>query len=305
MDTNSTLFFASVLLASATALHAGPRASANYAIATDSADAAGRRATSVNYTNDSSVGGIAGVSSVAAPAETAKQGYIAQLYEVTALNIAAASTLVNEGATRQLSAVQLLDDLTTTAVPAASIAWSVQGGPISGISTGGVATAANVYQNTVATAQGSFAGKTGTLDLTVLNIGSDDFGAYAGDGLADEWQVQYFGEDNADAAPLLDPDGDGHNNHFEFIAGIVPTDPFSVFSLTVLPVAGQPGKKDIIFSPRLTDRTYGVKFSADLTPGSWTSLPDGLITDNGNQRTVTDPNGTGPRKFYRVNISKP
>ena len=44
--------------------HAGPRtsASANYKVATDTADAGGKRATSAAYTNDGSAGGIAGLS---------------------------------------------------------------------------------------------------------------------------------------------------------------------------------------------------------------------------------------------------
>lgn len=193
-----------LLLLAATA-HAGPRTSANYTVATDSVDAGGARATSANYTNDGSVGGIVGVSTVASPAETAKHGYIGQLTEVTALQLAAAPTTVNETATRQLDAVQLLDDLTTVAVPAASISWSVQSGPLTGISAGGLATAAIVYEDTAATAQGDYAGDTGTLELTVRDTIADNFGTYAGDGLADDWQVQFFGEDNPMAGPDFDP----------------------------------------------------------------------------------------------------
>ena len=37
--------------------HAGPRTSANYNVATDSADAGGKRATSASYTNDGGAGG--------------------------------------------------------------------------------------------------------------------------------------------------------------------------------------------------------------------------------------------------------
>ena len=48
------------LLAAASALHAAPRASTAYSIASDRADAGGKRATSVSYTNDGSVGGVAG-----------------------------------------------------------------------------------------------------------------------------------------------------------------------------------------------------------------------------------------------------
>ena len=148
---------------------AASRTSANYSIATDTTDAGGKRATSASYTNDASAGAVAGLSTVAAPAETAKHGYIGQLYDVTGLTLTAVSLNVNETATRQLSGVQLLDDLTTHAVPAASITWSIVSGPLSSINSNGLATAATVYQNTAATAQGSYAGDIGTLALTVLD----------------------------------------------------------------------------------------------------------------------------------------
>ena len=45
----------------------------------------------------------------------------------------------------------------------------------------------------MALAQGSYAGSTGSLNLTVLNVNQDNFGSYAGDGIGDDWQVQYFG----------------------------------------------------------------------------------------------------------------
>ena len=197
--------------------HAGPRTSLNYTIATDTADASGKRATSANYTNDSSAGAVAGLSNVASLAETAKSGYIAQLCDIAGLVVNAASPSVNETATLQLAAWQLLDDTSLLAVPAASVAWSVTGGPITGISAAGT-----VYQNTVATVQGSFGGFTGSLNLTVLDSIPDNFGSYAGDGLDDAWQVQYFGLNNPNAAPGFISDGSGLTNRSKYIAGLVP-----------------------------------------------------------------------------------
>ena len=287
-----------------TTAHAGPRSSTNYTITTDASDAGGRRATSANYTNEGSAGGIVGVSTVAAPAETAKHGYMGQITEVTALQIAATPTTVNETATRQLSATELLDDLTTNAIPANSITWSVQSGPLSGINTGGLVTAGIVYQDTLATAQGIHAGTTGTLGLTVLNSLPDNFGAYAGDGLGDDWQVQYFGLGNPNAAPLLDPDHDGHNNRFEFTAGIDPANALSIFNWRIDLVPGFPNQKKLIFSPLVAGRTYTVKASTALGV-SMTPLAGSTVTDNGNVRTVTDTSAAGGAKFYSVEITKP
>ena len=80
---------AAAFLLTVTALHAGPRSSTDYAIPTDTTDAAGKRATSANYTHDGSAGGLVGVSTVGAPVETVKSGYIGQLYEVTGLTLTA------------------------------------------------------------------------------------------------------------------------------------------------------------------------------------------------------------------------
>lgn len=295
--------FVIVIACTLTPAHAAPRTSANYSVATDSVDAGGSRTTSAVYTNNGSLGGITGIST-AAPAETANYGYIGQLYEVTGLALAATPTTVNEGGTRQLSASQLLDDATTIAVNTSAVAWSVASGPLTSINAAGLATAGIVYHNTAATAQGGYAGNTGTLNLTVLDTLPDNFGTYAGDGLPDSWQAQYFGLNNPNAAPGLDPDNDGQTNFFEYTAGIVPTDPLSRFLLRIEPVPGQPGRKDLIFSPRLLDRTYQVKSNTALS-GPWLPLVSFTTIDAADQRTVTDLNATGAKKFYHVEITKP
>ena len=286
--------------------HAGPRSSASYTIATDTADRGGRRATSAAYTNDGSARGIVGLSTVAAPAETAKHGYIGQLYDVTGLVLSATPTTVNEGGTLPLSAAQLLDDASTLAVPAASVTWSVATGPLTGINASGVATAGNVYQSTAATAQGVLGANSSTLALTVVNVNLDNFGAYAGDALDDAWQVQYFGQPpNTNAAPLVDFDRDGQSNAFEYTAGLIPTDATSVFRLRLEAVLGQPSQKRVIFSPRLTDRTYTVKARPSLLTGTFTALGSSSFSDAAQERTVTDLNASGATKFYQVEISKP
>ncbi len=297
-----------LLLALTTSLHAGPRTSANYSIATDTADAGGKRTTSASYTNDGSVGLIAGLSTVAAPPETAKSGYIGQLYDIVGFILSASPTTIDEGGTLQLSAGHLLDDATTLAVPATSVAWSVASGPLTSIDASGLATAGLVYQNTAATAQGIFAGNTSTLALTVVNVNLDNFGAYAGDTLDDAWQVQYFGQPpNANAGPNVDFDRTGQTNLFKYIAGLNPLDPNSRFTLSIAAVPGQPAQKNLIFTPRLTDRSYVVKSKADLPGATWDPLTSSTFSDNAplQQRTVTDLSATGARKFYHVEITKP
>lgn len=294
-----------VLLALAATTRSAPRTSPDYEVAAETTDAGGGSSTSGSYSNDGSLGGVAGISTASSPAETAKAGYIGQLYEVTALQLAAAPATVDETGTRQLSAVQLLDDDSTLAVPASSITWSVVSGPLGGIDATGLSTAATVYQNTPATARGDHAGLIGQLGLTVLDSIPDNFGIYAADGLDDGWQNQYFSTNPSNAGPLLDPDGDGQNNFFEFTAGLIPTDPLSRFLLEIEPVPGQPAQKNLVFSPRFEDRTYVVSFSDDLTPGSWNPATVSAPSDNGTERTLTDTAASGTKKFYRVEITKP
>jgi hypothetical protein len=286
-------------------LLAGPSVSPSYNIVAETMDAGGKRTSSTHYTNDGSLGEFAGVSTVAAPAETMKHCYLGQLSDATVLQLAADPATVNEGESLQLCAWQWLDDLTLICVPADSIVWSVQDGPLTSISAGGLVTAAVVYQDTAATVRGSCEGITGTLRLTVLDSTDDNFGTYAGDGVGDDWQVRFFGHNNPAAAPLLDPDHDGLTNLFEFTAGVIPTDPHSVFQWRIESVQGEPLQHRIVFNPRLDGHTYTVKTSTTLLRDSWISLAGGITADSGTQRAVTDPDTAGPMKFYKVEITRP
>jgi hypothetical protein len=275
--------------------------SANYSITPES-QASGGRSTSTNYTLDVSMEAGAATASTS---YQVRSGFAGAIQDAVGLEISAAVSSIDEGNSRQLESHLLMDDDSLTAVEANEVNWSVLSGPLSGINSSGLATAGLVYQDSPAVAQGTYAGLTGTLGLTVLDSISDNFGSYASDGLADDWQVQYFGQDNSLAAPLLDPDGDGQNNAFEFTAGLIPTNPLSRFLLSIAPIPGQPGQKNLIFEPVVAGRTYVVKTSPDMSPNSWATLPGGNVSDNGNQRTVTDTNASESKKFYKVEIVKP
>jgi hypothetical protein len=288
-----------------TNLHAGSRSSANYSITTETADSAGARATSAAYTNDGSAGGVVGLSTVASPAETSKGGYIGQLYEVRALQLAALPVTVNEGGTRQLGGVLLLDDASILALAANTISWTVQSGPLTGIDSSGIATAGTVYQDASATVQGAFGGLSGILSLMVVNVNNDDLPGYAGDGIDDAWQFQYFGLNNPAAAPTFVSDGSGLTNQFKYLAGLVPGDANSTFHVSNALTAGQAGKMDLVFSPVVAGRTYTVEYSDTLAADSWLPLTNVGVTDSGSVRTITDNTAPLSRRFYRVVISKP
>jgi hypothetical protein len=275
--------------------------STNYSITPES-QASGGRSTSTHYTLDTAAdaGGTA-----TSTAYTLRCGFAGSLYDPAALEISASPLTVNETSTRQLDPSLVLDDSSRLALAPVEVSWSVVHGPLTGISAAGIATAGTVYQNTGATAAGTYGSFADSVLLDVLNVGSDNFGTYAGDGIDDDWQVLYFGEDNPAAGPARDSDGDHQDNLFEFTAGLIPTDSTSFFHLAIQPVAGQPGQKQLVFSPRLEGRTYRVLTSSALEGEGWEDLTGAVVTDLGTQRSVTDTGATAKRKFYQVEITKP
>lgn len=280
--------------------------STNYSTNPQVIDAGGQGAASANYTADGSVGGVAGVASATSPDAIAKQGYAGQLYEISGVTVAATPATLNEGETRQLSAQATLDDATALVLDPHEVAWSVLSGPLTGISAAGVASAAIVYQNSDTSVQAAWSGMIGSLTLTVLDTNPDNYGSYGGDGLPDSWQVQFFGPDNPHAAPTADPDGDGQNNLLEYLAGTVPNDSASRFSLRIEEVPGSPQQKSLVFGPLATGRSYTVLSTTDLSAASpWQGLAGGSVVDNGSTRTVTDSAASAPRRFYRVQITQP
>lgn len=267
-------------------------------------DAGGCRTAVSNVMIDGSLGTIGGLSMAQSPPEAIKSGYLGQIYDPVGFNIDASPTNVDEGQSRQLAAAQIMDDDTFLALAGSDVGWDVVSGAITSITPAGLAAATNVYQDTASTVRGTHQGLTNSLDLLVVNVTSDDFGFYAGDGIDDDWQVNYFGEQNPDAAPGNDPDRDGRDNLFESLALTVPTDQASFFDLRATKCATRWGSVDLVFSPVRTERNYTVLYSWDLSPASWSELTGTTQSDNGEERTVTDPAAGGARKFYKVQISR-
>ena len=295
----------SIILISAGAALAGPRMSADYSITADIADSGGLRGTSSNYTNDGSAGSAGAVGGIStASAVTAKAGYPAQLYDVTGFAVTAHAPGMNETGSLQLEPVYVLDDATHLAIPPASVTWNVESGPIT-VTLGGIALADIVYQNTPATARGTLGALTDLFEMTVYDGAPDNYGTYAGDGIDDSWQFQYFGLDNPLAARGEDSDADNQDNLFEWLAGTIPIDPLSRFLFRIEPVVGEPTHKDLIFSPIVADRIYTVQWSGSLAPASWADLTGSTQADANGERTVTDTEADDPEKFYKVKLEKP
>lgn len=134
---------------------------------TQTFDNGGQRRASANYSSDSSTGGIIGFSST--PTHTLKHGFIGQLTEAQSLLISANPEAVTEGTTSQLSGIAAMTDGSTTNLRSSEVQWSVVSGPISGITSSGLATADQVFVNAPATVSGSWDGISGDVIITVLN----------------------------------------------------------------------------------------------------------------------------------------
>ena len=275
-------------------------------LVTSSIDGGGQRATSASYTMDGSVGGIAGISTVASPPETAKHGYIGQLTEVVSMSATGTPAFVNETATSQLSGTATLDDSSVTALNGGDISWVPPVYPVALIDGSGLATASAVYASTNGTFAGSYLGTSGSGQLFVIDSIADNYGLYAGDTVSDSWQVQYFGVNNPKGMGSADADGTGQNNLFKYTAGLDPTNPASVFILKIASVTGQPTQKNLIFKPWASGRTYTTEYRTNLVFGSYGTLTGyGGPQTNITEVTVTDLNAVEQQKFYRIRISYP
>jgi len=265
--------------------------SANYGTSPGNVDTGGTRVASANYSIEgSSVGGVGGISASANYAT--RHGYSGQLFEVTNLTINAVSSNLNETASVALNPQASLSD--GTKLSPAVLQW-FSGGAIAAVSPTGLVTAAAVYTNLPGMVVGGLGNLGVTRSFWVLDTHPDNYGLYAYDNIPDSWQVQFFGANN--------PAGTGSDVLFKYTAGLNPTNPASVFSVSLATAVA--GQAQIRFSPRLTNRTYTVQYTTDLASGNYYALPSLAQNDNGDVRTVTDLSATNASRFYRVGITFP
>lgn len=283
---------------------ASTSSSADYSVVADVIDSGGAAASSADYSTQGSAGAVVGISETPGVAGFAKHGFLAQIYERVGFGIVAAPATVDENGTRQVLGGDAIDDGTLLSVtPGGSITWSILSGPLTGISGAGLVTAGIVAQNTAASVQGTLGPDTATLPLTVLNTIADNFGSYAGDGLPDDFQVEFFGFDNPLAAPNLDVDGDGQTNYFEWITGLSPVNGASRFETEL---AVPDGQMPVTFGPCFPDRTYTLLYSTDLSPASWQTIPGAIVLPINAHgfRTIIDPTPGFTRRFYKIEVNR-
>lgn len=244
---------------------------------------------------------LGGVSDMVSGYQT-KGNLIGQFYDVQGLLVTADPASVDEGMTRQLDASLGLDDESVLAVEQTEVAWSVVSGPMTGIDGNGLATAGNVYEDTLAVVRGEYDGWLDDADVMVLNVGNDDFGSYAGDVLDDGWQVGYFGTPpNADAAPGANPDQDRFNNLSEYLTGYDPTDDTDFLRLRFVNWAR--GVSTIELSKVVPGARYRVYVSSDAAGSDpWSEVTNFTTGVEVLDHQVEDPGSRGMENFYRVGV---
>jgi N-acetylneuraminic acid mutarotase len=136
--------------------HAGPRTSASYNVIADTVDSGGLRSTGATYSNDASVGNVAGQSASGASATTVDSGYVAQLCDGPQITTQPSSQTATAGGSMSFT-------VAASGNPAPTYQWQVStdGGstwtnltdtaPYSGTGTGtltitGAATSMNGYE---------------------------------------------------------------------------------------------------------------------------------------------------------------
>jgi hypothetical protein len=278
-------------------------------VTTSTIDGGGLHTTSANYAIDNSIGGIDGISS--ASADTAKNGYIGQLTEVVSVTVTSTPDSVGVGSTAALSGTATLDDSTVSSLTGSDVIWSSPNEPypIASISGSGVLTPADVYYVSPAAVEAVVDGYyLGASNTTMVALNAPDS---IGDGIPDWWRNLYFGAatpTNSSDCATCDFDGTGQNNFFKFVAGLNPTNPSSVFVLSIAPVAGQPTEKALAYNPILVGygQTYTVQYATNLAGAVYAPLTTtSVLMTNGNQVSLNDTQATQTQKFYRVNISLP
>jgi hypothetical protein len=103
------------------------------------------------------------------------------------------------------------------------------------------------------------------------------------------------------SGPQADPDGDGHNNEQEFLAGTLPRDGQSVLRITAVVVNDEEPSRAVHWTSA-SNRIYAVDVTTNLLATPFAEAASGLWAEpplNGFRDTT--PRG-GDKVFYRIRL---
>jgi hypothetical protein len=135
-------------------------------------------------------------------------------------------------------------------------------------------------------------------DLFALKLSAPAIIDSDGDGMDDQWELDYFGTLARDATG--DYDSDGGTDLNEFLAGTDPTDPTSVFRARIVH-SGPAAQTPVITWPAVPGKSYQIQFKNDLNDASWQNF-NGNVILLGNQGSAYDLVPAAGQRFYRIVI---
>jgi hypothetical protein len=173
--------------------------------------------------------------------------------------------------------------------------------PLAG--TGKTNSKTNILINAALNGTYRFTFNDANLAYSVQSLSGDSIG----DGILDTWRAQFFSSfdptgatTNSASCATCDPDGDGMNNLQEFLTGTDPTNPVSLFHVTMV----QPSGTDYLVSfTSVLGKVYDVESCTNLVGGVWSVVTNNL-TGNDGIIQITDPGATSvPQRFYRARLT--
>lgn len=177
------------------------------------------------------------------------------------------------------------------------------GGQIYGIATNGAGAWVNTFTNNTGFTVTTF-GEDQDGELYFSRYGTAGF-IYRivwkdtdGDGLADDWEQQYFGSTTG-AITNADADGDGFSNLQEFLAGTDPTNATSALRITAV----SPTDPDIVINyDAVANKRYELQFTEDLLTSNWTGIATNTVLATGSAQFTDAGAASFSNRFYRVRL---
>lgn len=244
--------------------------------------------TSASYSMTASLGCIGG-SSTGGTVCNSGGGPTAQPGTAKALRLTVPVS-VNENAAGQLGGTATMDDDTATPLAGSDINWSSPSWPILSITTSGVVSTAVVYTDTVSTVSGQYLGNNDSAGLLVRDSLPDNYGSYAGDGLPDWWQIQYFGMNNSNAGPNTVCSNRINTVRQAYIAGLNPTNSSARFGINQR-------TKNVMEWNAVSGRVYNVYWTTNLMNG-FQPLGANILWPQSSFTNST----VAPRGFYKIDV---
>jgi hypothetical protein len=126
-----------------------------------------------------------------------------------------------------------------------------------------------------------------------------------GDGVPDDWMMQYFGHVDGQAGDLSraqdDADGDGMTNLAEYLAGTSPKDASSYLRITSMTVGGTNGVQVLWGSA--TNKLYSVERAAAVSgAGGFTNIAEHILSTPPENSYLDGTTTNSAAFFYRIRV---